>query len=226
MTIQINLTGLHNIYKESILRNEPTICFPMINGHGNFLFMMFFDQEDDTTKDFLYLFLRNTNEFLTLKMYGDHMKGKFDVYFTDAHQTLIRNELQLGENAGNAFSFDNFFSDINSALPQALTMQNKIEALRNSWEYVSPHLPQDIVEDSLKTILIGQRQLPSNKAPREKTLRKLYLYGNGTSDEITKLIEILKKLNKTVCWTHDINRATKSINAVINETKSDQDTDK
>ena len=54
--------------------------------------------------------------------------------------------------------------------------------------------------ESLKSILVGPRRLTKG-TPRDKTLRKLYLYTDYDSDEVDRLIDYLKATNMTVAWT-------------------------
>lgn len=60
MAIKFNLTGISDIYNESIGRSEPTIAFEITQGKGRFVFMMFFSEEDKESRDRLFVQLRNT----------------------------------------------------------------------------------------------------------------------------------------------------------------------
>jgi hypothetical protein len=216
MDDKYNLSGLQNIFNEAEDRNEPTIAFEIINGKGKFLFMMFFDNEDESTKDQLFIFLRNTAKMVKLKLYGNHKKGQFYIYLKDFIKDWFINELLLEKsNSYQKFNFNDFFERLNLSIPNTLCLQQKINTLRGSWTDVEDDLPKDIVDDSKKTILIGDRAVPDGKKPREKTLRKLYLYADGNSEDITILIENLKRLNRTVAWTDDLKKL-KSSKSVLN----------
>lgn len=216
MDDKYNLSGLQNIFNEAVDRDEPTIAFEIINGKGKFLFMMFFDNEDESTKDQLFIFLRNTTKMVKLKLYGNHKKGQFYLYLKDYHKESFINELLLENNGSfQKFNFNDFFERLNSSIPNTLCLQQKINTLRGSWNDVEDDLPKDIVDDSKKTILIGDRAVPNGKKPREKTLRKLYLYADGNAEDITILIENLKRLNRTVAWTDDVKKL-KSSKSVLN----------
>lgn len=60
MADKLSLNGISNIFNESIARNEPTLAFELRNGKGLFLFMMFFNYEDDSTKEAIYLHEEHT----------------------------------------------------------------------------------------------------------------------------------------------------------------------
>jgi hypothetical protein len=46
------------LYLEAVKNNTPTIAFKVRNGVGQFLFMMFFSEEDDESRDKLYSLFR------------------------------------------------------------------------------------------------------------------------------------------------------------------------
>lgn len=216
MADKFSLNGISNIFNESIARNEPTLAFELRNGKGLFLFMMFFDYEDDSTKDVIYIFMKNIQRMLTLKLYGNHFKGQFDIYIDEWMKELFMRELLLEDSqSSKKFSFENFFNALNLSIPSKIKLSDKVNVLRKSWSEVSSHIPSDVIEEGEKTILIGDVQLPQNKKPREKTLRKLYLYADGNADEIELLISRLKSMNRTVAWTSNKNRSRKNVQTII-----------
>lgn len=201
------LSGLKGIFNEAIQRNEPTIVFEINNGSGKFLFMIFFDSEDESTKDQLFIFMRNTQRMVKLKLYGNHYQGQFHLYLEEYVKGWFKKELLIDNaDSNNKFDFDNFFSSMNLSIPNALSLQAKITKIRESWRDVADKLPKEVVDENEKTILLGDKALPEGKRPRERTLRKLYLYSDGNADDITTLITNLKRLNRTVAWTNDITR--------------------
>jgi hypothetical protein len=129
MTIKFNLSGLANIYAESMARSDPTLAFEVLQGRGRFVFLMFFSPEDKESKDRLFLLLRNTRVFLQLKVYGSHRNGYFLIYISDADQAAICEELQLGH-GGQAFNFVNFLEHINNQIPPVLPLQAKLDVIR------------------------------------------------------------------------------------------------
>jgi hypothetical protein len=199
MTIQFNLTGLKNIYSEAIKRSDPTLAFEVTNGHGRFVFLMFFSSEDKESKDKLFLHLRNTRVFLELKAYGSHRNGDFFIYFNDSDQLAMRNELDLGMK-GNAFNFTDFLEEINSQIPTSLPLQAKLNKIREVWHHVKNNLNK-VVDNADKTILMGIKRLPEGKNPQDKTLRKLYVYTNGSAEVIASLIASLRSARLTLAWT-------------------------
>jgi len=212
MDDKYDLSGLQGVFNEAIQRGEPTIVFELNNGQGKFLFMMFFDSDDESTKDQLFVFMRNTQRMVKLKLYGNHHKGQFYLYLKDYVKDWFKKELLIDSASSiNRFDFDAFFVSLNNSIPHTLPLQAKIKKLRDMWPEVSKDLPKEIVEEEEKTILLGDKSLPAGSKPREKTLRKLYLYADGNADDITTLISNLKRLNRTVAWTNDIKKIDKAM---------------
>jgi hypothetical protein len=217
MNDKFELNGLNEVYNEALRRNETTLVFEILNGRGRFLFMMFFDEEDKSTKDQLFIFLKSTKKMLQFKMYGNHSKGTFSIFIDELKRKLFIDELQLnGHNNSNPFVFDTFFNNINSSIPKSLPLAEKMTAFKHAWEDVKSKIPSDLIDELDKKFLIGPRSLPANKKPQEKTLRKLYLFAEGgTSDEISQFIERLKKLNMTVAWTDDESKINANIHTLL-----------
>jgi hypothetical protein len=46
-----NFTGLHSVFKEAIARHEPTVAFPLSNGVGRFLFLIFIPTDQTSGPD-------------------------------------------------------------------------------------------------------------------------------------------------------------------------------
>jgi len=215
---RLSLSNLKSIFNESIERNEPTLAFEVTNGRGRFLFLMFFDSEDDSTKDELFIYMRNTNRMVRLKMYGNHRSGQFDVFINEYIENWFKQELQLGkQDPENPFIFERFFESLNLGIPIELTLEEKIETLRDSWNEVSDELPNEIIDENDKIFLIGPRTLPKEKKPREKTLRKLYVFVEANPRDVTRLIGHLKRLNKTVAWTNDPKKGTASVLSILSK---------
>lgn len=217
MSDKFELNGLNEVYNEALRKSETTLVFEISNGKGRFLFMMFFDEADKSTKDQLFIFLKSTKKMLQFKMYGSHSKGTFSIYIDEYKRRLFINELQLsGQSDSNPFVFDTFFANINSSIPKSLPLAAKATVFKQSWEDIKSKIPSDLIDELNKKILIGPRSLPANKKPQEKTLRKLYLFAEGgTSDEISQFIERLKKLNMTVAWTDDESKINANIRALL-----------
>jgi hypothetical protein len=192
------LNQLSGVWREAVERNEPTVAFEVAINQGRFLFLMFFDPEDVTTKDRLLLFLQNTMVMLPLKMYGAHTKGIFQIFLGTREIAAIREELQLGVGA-TAFSIEDFMADLDSRIPATLPLARKIAVLRANRGAMRNHL-NEVLDLAERTELIGELPLPANKKPREKTLRKLYLYSNNSPEAIARYIEELKARNVTLAW--------------------------
>lgn len=110
MSTKFELSGLSGVFNEAIERREQTLVFDVKNGRGRFLFMMFFDDDDVSTKDDLFIYLRNSKQMLRVKLYGNHLKGQFLLWLSDRNKQQLIEELQLNQNSSSPFSFEGFFS--------------------------------------------------------------------------------------------------------------------
>ena len=198
-TIKYNLTGLNNIYWEAMNTPEKAFSFDITNGKGRFLFMMFLSDEDKEAKDKLYIFMRNTNVLRTFKLYGSHKNGDFYIYIDGVEKKYFLDELELGS-SGREFDFSRFLDEINDKIPVDLDRTKSINNLRENKE-----LTKDKVDESEKTVFIGVKRL-SGRKPRDKTLRKMYLYLDADHEKISKFIDDLKSKNMTVAWTTEDKR--------------------
>ncbi|NFL88078.1 hypothetical protein FDB24_16390 [Clostridium botulinum] len=216
---KFNLTGLKNIYLEALSQDDGTLIFEVIIGRGRFLFMMFFSEDDGDSRDLLFIFMRNTHQLVKYKLYGSHKKGDFYIYVDDLLRVKLTNELLLA-NTGNLFSFKNFLVQLNNNIPTILLLATKIQKFRENWNELKTHGLTDMLDESEKTVLIGEKRLPKGQKPQEKTLRKLYLYTEGDSADIEKLITSLKKANMTVRWTRPNNQINPAdIRQIMNKLK-------
>lgn len=198
---KVNLTGLNAIYNQALKDDEKTIVFELNQGQGYFVFMMFFD-DDDASKDKLFIYLKRTNCMLDFKMYANHKKGDFHVYIKQSDIQSIRNELNL---QGGSVPFDvlSFFHGLNLLIPQKLPFADKVNNFNRIWSRVSPHL-SGVLNHADRIYFTGLMDLSGSKRkPSEKTLRKLYLYVNAKPETIKSFIEILKVQQKTCCWSAD-----------------------
>ncbi|WP_419678259.1 hypothetical protein ACN2EN_03490 [Aliarcobacter lanthieri] len=204
MNLKFNFSGLYNIYNTSLKDGERTLAFQINNGNGRFVFMMFFDEDDINSKDKLFIFLRNINYLMQLKMYGSHTKGTFEVYINEYQQRKIKEELQLSGNNGN-FSIEDFLKILNSQIPNNILRTDKIQTIRQIWTNLDGSFKKEIVADADKTILKGIIRLEPPRKPREQTLRKAYTYINAEPSDITELIDLLVENNITLAWTDNPN---------------------
>jgi len=197
-----NFTGMREIYSNAIRAKEPTIAFELRNGRGRFLFMMFFSEDDDESRDALFMFLLKTQVLLQLKMYGSHRKGDFNVYFTDTDILKIRQELELEQNNTTQFEFQRFLGDLNSQIPANIPFAKQIGTLReNRAIFQNDSRLRKVIDEGNKMYCTGPIRLPDNKHPREKTLRKLYLHLDANPQYVHTLIQALKERNWTVGWS-------------------------
>jgi hypothetical protein len=171
--MQFNFTGLSGIYNQAVNNNERTLAFQINNGNGRFVFMMFFDETDDESKDKLFIFLRNINFLVKLKMYGNHRQGVFTIYINEYIEGKFIEELQLNGNNGN-FNFEEFLIQLNAQIPDTYNRAGRIQTLREIWNNLDNDFINELVDESNRTILKGIMRLPNERRPREKTLRKAY----------------------------------------------------
>lgn len=216
--ICFDFSGINEVYVAARQNDRQTVVFDVKNGLGVFVFMMFFS-DDDESKDQLFLYLARTSRMIDRKMYGRHQiyqpeLNTFQIYLTDQHQQYIREELGL-EGGGSAFDFNAFLNALNDGIPQELglaDLQENCQAHKDV--FARPELRR-VVEEAHKIYLIGPRQLPAGKQPREKTLRKLYLHVKADAGVLERFIEKLKRLNKTLAWTDKAKLANGNIRQML-----------
>lgn len=200
--MKFNFSQLKNVYTEAFSSQDKSLAFDVSIGSGRFLFMMFLSSEDKDAKDNLFIYMRNTRVLSKLKTYGSHKKGVFTVYLNDKKKDDFINELQLHRGNNNPFNFERFLGELNNHIPLTLPMKVKVNTLRKNQNTIKK---LDVLDEADKSVLIGLKHLTVGK-PQDKTLRKLYLYTDNSSDEINSLIRLLKSTNHTVRWTTEDNK--------------------
>lgn len=215
-TVGFNFAGLHSVFKEAIARHEPSVVFPLINGRGRFVFMLFIPTDKDGRIVFkkleLFIILGTSQNILKLKLYGDpQIKGDFRVWFDGDDVNAIKSELGLNADRphdGKHFVFTDFLANLNAAIPASISPQDKIQQIQDNSVMIKTHCAK-YVDEASKVYLLGPKPLPKNengvpiKRPREETLRKLYIYMTSVKpDVLASLIFWLKELNWTVAWTN------------------------
>ncbi|WDG52367.1 hypothetical protein [Pseudomonas chlororaphis] len=217
--VVFDFSGINSIYVAARQNDRQTVVFEVRNGRGIFVFMMFFS-EDDESKDQLFLYLARTSRMIERKMYGRHelrepQRNRFQVYLTDQHQQYIREELGL-EGSGSTFDFEAFLRTLNAGIPLQLNLadlQANCQAHQDAFR--QPELRR-VVDDAHKIYLIGPKQLPPEKKPKEKTLRKLYLHVDAEATVLEQFIAALKRQNKTLAWTDKAKLANGNIRQMLN----------
>lgn len=194
-----SMNGLYGVWSEALRRNEPTVVFEIAHGAGQFLFAMFFDPEDERTRDQLLLFLKNTHHMLRLKLYGAHRRGEFRMYLEAWQVDRIRRELQLADSEAATFDIGSFLGQINARIPRSMSLAARIAVLRENRLAFRDQLAE-ILDFFERTELIGEVHLPPGKRPRERTLRKLYLYSQRSPAEVATYIDDLRRRNCTLSW--------------------------
>lgn len=212
MAIEFNFNRLQNLYIATLHSFDKAMAFDIEIGRGRFLFMMYLSDEDKESKDMLFVYMRNTRILRKIKMYGNHKKGDFKVFINEEVKNRFIQELQLIPNGGG-FDFICFLNQLNENIPLEITQDIKVRTLRNNRDIIRT---LNVIDEAEKTVLIGDRHL-SVGTPQDKTLRKLYLYTNASAEDVTHLIKLLKKLNRTVAWTtEDNNYRVADIREMIN----------
>ena len=105
-------------------------------------------------------------------------------------------------NTGTPFNFQNFLEELNSKIPLEILQKDKNDAIRENKRIITQF---GLFDEAEKTVLIGDKQLPMNEKPQEKTLEKLYLFTDSDEKDVDEYIKLLKKLNRTVAWTTEDN---------------------
>ena len=196
-----SLSGLATIYQDAYFHGEPTLAFEVPQGKGRFVFLIFLWEEDAESRDRRFIYMRTTKTLLEFKLYGSHARGGSCVYVNDHHERAIRAELLL-EGGSSPFDFENFFVQLNAAIPQSLPLQSTLDTVRAVWPQVRISLSH-VLDDAEKTVLVGIRRLPGTHKPREKTLRKLYMYTCGSAHELASFIAALRAANITLVWSNE-----------------------
>ncbi len=201
---KFNLNGLDGIYNQALNDDEKTLVFELISGQGTFVFMMFFD-EDDKSKDKLFLFLKRTSCLLNFKMYANHRCGDFFIYLKTSDVEAIKHELNL-QGQGRPFDILMFLSELNNLIPQSIPFSAKLDTFKRVWPAVASDL-KGVIHEADKIYFTGLKNLrATNRKPTEKTLRKLYLYVDAEPATIKSFITTLKTQQRTCCWTSEINK--------------------
>jgi len=205
----ILLDHLDQVYQEARSRSESTLVFQIRKGLGQFVFMVFFDEEDSKeTRESLFLFLARTGALVKIKIYGTLRNGDFRIYPNPHLEALVRAELGIQSGGTEPFDLRKFFSELNLEIPQTLTWRQKADILRAHSNALAGHREmREVVDQATKIFLIGPKNLPPGAMPREKTLRKLVLYLDADLEEVEELIRELRKRNKTVAWSASSERA-------------------
>lgn len=197
--VEFDFDKLQNIYREALKSEDKTLAVDVRIGKGKFLLMMFLSNEDQDAKDKLYVFLGNTSKILRLKLYGSHYRGTFRAYINKENEEDLINELKLERNAGWPFDFGRFLRQLNDSIPDSLPVPEKIKIMRQHRDTINGISP---VDERDKTEFDGLLQLEKGvKRPRDKTLRKLYMYTNTKPEVVSEFIKILKSRNMTIRWT-------------------------
>ena len=137
MTIAFDLNKLSGIYIETMKSPEKAVAFDFKYANGKFLFMIFLSDEDEKSKDKLFVYMRNTRRLLELKMYGNHFKDKFLIYFKDRDQQAFLDELNLNVNDGNSFKFKDFLECLNANIPKTISRKERKHNLRDNCKIIN-----------------------------------------------------------------------------------------
>jgi len=190
MTQLFNFSKLKNIYSTAWIDKQHSLAFEVAIGTGRYVFMIFFSPEDKASSgEELYIHLRNVNSLMRMKLYGSRKNGVFNVYIRPDQAQLMIDELQLCSGGGH-FTFESLLDELNDAIPQHIDFNDKINTIRDVWPVVGDQL-SNVLDDADKTILIGIKKLPQGYHPREKTLRKLFMFTNSRATDVSAFIASL-----------------------------------
>lgn len=192
---RFNLTNLFNIYKQA--ENETkNYVFELNIGKGRFLFMNFFAEEDESSKDNLFIYMRNTNIFTTERLYGNHSKGDFFIYLNASLKAKIIKELQLTQSNGT-FCFRSFMEQVNDKIPQHISPEEKVKLMRENKDVI---IKTGAIDEVDRIYFGWPAKVSEGRKPRDKTLRKLYMFTDHNPQDIDLFIGLLKKVNHTTVW--------------------------
>ena len=108
-----NFNRLHPLFVEAIQRHEPTIAFPLSNGQGRFVFLIFISTNKAGEIKWgdleLFIILGRTQQILSFDLKGNHYHtGDFKISITDQDEQAIRHELGIENATQGGFSFSDF----------------------------------------------------------------------------------------------------------------------
>jgi hypothetical protein len=201
--MSFNFNNLNSVFAEAISRHEPSIVFPLSNGKGLFVFLLFIPTDSNghikyNTLELNIIFGR-TQAFLSRDLYGSHKKGDFKIYFNQEHELMFKKELGIESATTGNFDFTRFLDELNNMIPQSLPLESKIATMKDHSNLIQINCSKHI-DSAMRIYLLGTKKLPSNQKPKEETLRKLMML-KGEPDEHARFINSLKKLNWTLRWT-------------------------
>jgi len=99
------------------------MAFDIKIAQGKFLFMFYLSEEDKESKDVLFVYMRNTKVLRKMKMYGNHVRGVFNVYIEEQLKEEFIRELQLKHSTGR-FDFKVFLKELNNRFPSSIAIAN------------------------------------------------------------------------------------------------------
>lgn len=201
---RINFYRLGPIYTSALNNARGTVAFEIRVQRGVFVFMMFLEQNidnesSDSSRDILFLFLKNSTQLLKIKLYGSHKSGDFFIYLNEHLEDAIRKELGIKGEADVPFDFAEFMRSINDNIPDNVSFNDFRKTLRDNIRAVDAD--HTLIDEEEKIYLSALIHLPDNKHPREQTLRKLYLYVDAERDVVDLFIKKLREKNCTLGWS-------------------------
>jgi hypothetical protein len=209
-----NFDQLTSIYFKAYSAPAKLLAFNLNLAPGKFVFLMFFDDAQDSD-DRLFVFLGRTKVMLRWKLYGNHKKGDFLVYPSADDVNRIRDELGIKNGHETSFDFLKFLEKLNKMIPQQLP-ENAVKIIREHKDSLIKAAP-DLVDEANKIFLTGIVRLPPGRSPREKTLRKLYLYVEAPKSILDRLIAALKRANCTLAWSSEESRGFLDLEILIRD---------
>jgi hypothetical protein len=204
--MDFNFKGLHRVFLEAVNRHEPSIAFTLSEGRGRFIFLLFLKTDSAGSvkwKDLeLFILLACTRKMLKFRLYGNHKyAGDFRIFPSKADEKAIREELGLRQVAeGPGFNLLDFLGKLDAMIPDTISLEKKVTLINSIKPEIVAHCG-DYIDDASKVYPVGIICLPSNKHPREETLRKLYMLNTAKPAVIADLIRNLKAINYTISWT-------------------------
>lgn len=208
--MRFNFQGLSPLYRAAMTQRMPTIAFPMADGVGRFVFLVFVPSDSDGTPRWsesdLFILLLRTNQALQFRLLGRHLRsdaqpGDFFIDLDHADERAIRAELNIPPNAvnGPVFRLQDLLTRLNAAFPARVDPEHTVSMFRKHRDIIRDNCKKQIA-DAAKIHLVRFGP-PSHGVPREETLRKLYMLSGQAPERVTALVNMLRSVGWTAFWS-------------------------
>ncbi|MCA6218632.1 hypothetical protein KGA65_18995 [Ideonella sp. B7] len=208
--MRFNFQGLSPLYRAAMAQRMPTIAFPLRDGVGQFVFLVFVPSDKDGTPKWsesdLFILLLRTKQTLQFRLLGRHLRsdgqpGEFSIVLDHDDERAFRAELNIPPNAVNGpmFRLQDLLTRLNAAFPAHVAPEHTVDVFQQHRVIIRENCKKQIA-DAAKIHLV-RFGTPSRGAPREETLRKLYMLGGQAPARVTALVDMLRSVGWTAFWS-------------------------